>query len=284
MSVKRTYRHKGWLKPGTYALKGKDNKVKDGNLTFDGIIGDFLVDKGLATTEDNCVYNLDCCTDFTITYQDNQLCITVGGVTECVEIEGGGGSITVNNALTGTGEVDNPVQWGGDLVKNTTVDGNNNYNVTFQDLTRFLVTVLGASAGGTLRVSGLQSEPAFLRHRNLTNDTWMTIDLDYNDVSTFGYQTGLELIGFRVFPETQELSLRSKGVIDGDVSVGDVWTCTDATEGLGEWQPASAAITYPDYEDDAAAALGGVAVGEIYSVTDTNPYGLADGTLKKRRT
>ena len=288
--MRQTYFHKGGLKPGTYFLIGEHNKVKNGNLMFDRIIGDFLVAKGLATTEDNCVYTWDCCSDFTLEYDNEtgELCLTLGDEQQCVTIESGGGAVEVNNALTGTGEAGNPVQWGGNLVKNTTVEGNEDYSVTMQNLTQFLVTVLGSSAGGTLRVSGLQSLPTFLRHRNVANDVWMTIDLDFNDVSTFGYQDSNGLIGFRIFPTDDDsdntLALRSKAIRDSTATNGEVWTLTDAVEGKGEWAPISgSSIVYDDYEDDTAAGVGGVAIGQCYSVTAGNPYGLADGAIKKRR-
>ena len=285
MALKQTYLHKGGLKPGTYFLVGKDNLPKNGNLMFDRIIGDFLVAKGLATTEDNCIFIPTCCSDFSVTYDEEtgQLCLTLADVTECVTIESGG-AVEVNNALTGTGAVGDPVQWGGDLVKNTTVEGNEDYSVTMQNLTQFLVTVEGSSAGGTLRVAGLQSLPAFLRHRNLANTEWMTIDLDYNDVSSFGFQNAGGFYAFRVFPLTQELAIRTPAIVNGTATNGEVFTLTDDTEGIGEWAPVSGTgISFDDYEDDTAAGVGGIAIGQPYSVTAGNPYGLADGTIKKRR-
>lgn len=284
--MKQTHFNNGGLKPGSYFLKGEKNKVPNGNLMFNQIIGDFLVNKGLATTEDQCNYVLDCCSDFTLSYdsETNQLCFTVGGVEECVTIDVSAQDVQVNNALTGTGQPGDPVQWGGNLVKNTTVEGNDDYSVTFQNLTQFLTTVHGASANGTLRVSGLASLPAFLRHTNLANDTYMTLDLDFNDTSSFGYQTGSDFIAFRIFPDTQELSLRTLAIQDNTAVNGQVPILTDAVEGKFEWGTISgSAISYDDYEDDTAAGVGGVLVGEVYSVTAGNPYGLADGTLKKRR-
>jgi len=284
--MRQTYYHKGGLKPGTYFLIGEHNKVKNGNLMFDRIIGDFLVAKGLATTEDNCLFVPACCSDFTLEYDDEtgQLCLTLGGEQQCVTIESGGGAVEVNNALTGTGAAGDPVQWGGNLVKNTTVEGNEDYNVTLQNLTQFLVTVLGSSAGGTLRVAGLQSLPAFLRHRNVANTEWMTIDLDFNDVSSFGFQNATDIYAFRVFPLTQELAIRTPAIVNGTATNGEVFTLTDDVEGKGEWAPVSgASISYDDYEDDIAAGVGGVAIGQCYSVTAGNPYGLADGAIKKRR-
>lgn len=287
--MKQTYRHKGGLKPGTYYLIGKDNKVKNGNLSFEGIIGDFLVAKGLATTEDNCIYTLDCCSDFTLEYDDEtgELCLTLGDEQQCVTIESGG-TVEVQNALTGTGVAGNPVEWGGNLVKNTTVEGNEDYSVTMQNLTQFLVTVLGSSAGGTLRVSGLQSLPAFLRHRNVGNTVWMTIDLDYNDVSTFGYQDTNGLIGFRIFPDEtdveNELALRTKNVRDGLATNGEVPILTDAVEGKFEWGPVPGGtpVIPGPYEDDADAAANLVSVTSPYYLSATNPYGMAEGVVKIR--
>ena len=287
--MKQTHYNNGGLKPGSYFLKGEKNKVPNGNLMFNQIIGDFLVNKGLATTEDQCNYNFTCCQDFSLTFNENTgiLCLTVGGIEECITLDVTT-SVQVENALTGTGTGADKVQWGGTLIKNTTVDGDNTYSVTIQDLTQFLVTVLGASAGGTLRVSGLASLPAFFRHRNLDNDAWMTVDLDYNDVSTFGYQDVNGLIGFRIFPteddSENDLALRTKGIRDNTRTNGQVPVLIDAVEGRFEWDniPGSS-ISYDDYEDDTAAGIGGVAIGQVYSVTEGNPYGLADGTLKKRR-
>lgn len=285
MAVKQTYLYKGGLKPGTYYLEGKNNLAKNGNLRFDRIIGDFLTAKGLATTEDNCSYLLNCCSDFTLSYdgETGELCLTMGEETQCVSIDALI-EIQANNALTGDGTSSNKLQWGGNLVKNTTVEGNEDYSVTLQNLTQFLVTVLGSSAGGTLRVSGLQSLPAFLRHRNTTNTEWMTIDLDFNDVSSFGFQNATDLYAFRVFPDTQELAIRTPAIVNGTATVGEVFTLTDDAEGKGEWGPVpGAGISYDDYEDDTAAGAGGIAIGQCYSVTAGNPYGLADGTIRKRR-
>lgn len=283
--MRQTYYHKGGLKPGTYFLIGEHNKVKNGNLMFDRIIGDFLVAKGLATTEDNCVYTWDCCSDFTLEYDDEtgELCLTLGGEQQCVTITSSG-TVEVNNALTGTGAPGDPVQWGGDLVKNTTVDGNEDYSVTFTDLTQFLVTVLGASAGGSLRVAGLQSLPAFLRHRNVANTEWMTIDLDFNDVSSFGFQNATDLYAFRVFPLTQELAIRTPAIVNGTATNGDLFTLTDATEGIGEWTPFSgASISFDIYDDDTAAGAGGVSIGQAYELSALNPYGMPEGMIKVRR-
>ena len=288
--MRQTYYHRGGLKPGTYFLLGEHNKVKNGNLMFDRIIGDFLVAKGLATTEDNCIYTLECCDDdFTFEYDDEtgELCLTIGGEQQCVTItSGGGGAVEVNNALTGTGEAGNPVQWGGDLVKNTTVDGDLDYNVTLQNLTQFLVTVQGLSAGGTLRVSGLQSLPAFLRHRNLANTEWTTLDLDYNDVSTFGFQDATDLIAFRVFPVTKELGLRTQAIEDGTAVVGQIPILNDASEGIFEWGdlPGSAIDIPGPYEDDVDAAANSVAIGKPYYLDATNPYGGFEGAVKIRLT
>lgn len=284
--MRQTYYHKGGLKPGTYFLIGEHNKVKNGNLMFDRIIGDFLVAKGLATTEDNCVYEWNCCSDFTLEYDDEtgQLCLTIGGEQQCVTIEAGG-SIEVNNALTGTGAAGDPVQWGGNLVKNTTVEGNEDYNVTLQNLTQFLVTVLGSSAGGTLRVAGLQSLPAFLRHRNVANTEWMTIDLDYNDASSFGFQNATDLYAFRVFPDTQELAIRTPAIVNGTATNGEVFTLTDSVEGKGEWTPVSGGnLTFPGpYDDDSAAGTAGVSLGKPYELSEFNPYGMPEGMIKVRR-
>lgn len=287
--MRQTYYHRGGLKPGTYFLLGEHNKVKNGNLMFDRIIGDFLVAKGLATTEDNCIYTLECCDDdFTFEYDDEtgELCLTIGGEQQCVTITGGGGAVEVNNALTGTGEAGDPVQWGGDLVKNTTVNGDLDYNVTLQNLTQFLVTVQGLSAGGTLRVSGLQSLPAFLRHRNVANTEWTTLDLDYNDVSTFGFQDATDLIAFRVFPVTKELGLRTQAIEDGTATVGQVPILNDASEGIFEWGsiPSSGIIFPGPYDQDSDAGAGGVAIGSAYELSAGNIYGMAEGVIKIRKT
>ena len=282
--MKQTYYHRGGLKPGTYFLLGEHNKVKNGNLMFDRIIGDFLVAKGLASTDDNCIYTWNCCSDFTLEYDDEtgELCLTLGGEQQCVTVEAGG-TVNVNNALTGTGGAGDPVQWGGNLVKNTTVEGNEDYNVTFQNLTQFLVTVLGSSAGGTLRVAGLQSLPAFLRHRNVANTEWMTIDLDYNDTSSFGFQNATDIYAFRVFPLTQELAIRTPAIVNGTAVNGYVFTLTDANEGIGEWQPNSGSSDIPGpYVDDSDADSNGVLVGKPYYLDATNPYGMPEGMVKIR--
>lgn len=291
MALKKTYLHKALLKPGTYALIGKDNKAIHGNLYLERVIGDFLVAKGLATTEDNCSYILDCCTEITLTYDEDtgELCISVAGEEQCVTITGLT-SVVLNNALTGTGTAGDPGQWGGDLVKNTTVEGNNDYTVTFQNLTQFLVTVQGVSAGGTLRVAGAQSLPAFLRHRNLAGDVYTTIDLDFNDTSTFGYQDTNGLIGFRIFPaeddSTNFLGLRTKAIRDATATLGEVPILTDPVEGIFEWGslPGSAVDIPGPYEDDTAAGVAGVVIGKPYYVDVTNPYGMTEGAVKIRLT
>lgn len=288
--MKQTYLHKGGLKPGTYFLIGKDNKVKSGNLLFERIIGDFLVAKGLATTEDNCTYVLDCCTGIDLSYNEEtgELCVTFAGEEICVTLDGIT-TVSVNNALTGNGTVGNPVQWGGDLVENTTIEGNNTYPVTIQNLTQFLVTTQGVSAGGTLRVSGAQSLPAFLRHRNVAGDVWTTIDLDFNDVSTFGYQDSNGLIGFRIFPaeddSTNFLGLRTKAIRDATAVNGQVPILTDDVEGIFEWGDIGSSITFPGpYDDDTAAGVGGVAIGRAYELSAGNIYGMAEGVIKVRKT
>lgn len=291
--MKQTFYHRGGLKPGTYFLIGEHNKVKNGNLMFDRIIGDFLVAKGLATTEDHCIYTLECCDNEFILEYDNEtgeLCLTIGEEQSCVTISNSGGAIEVNNALTGTGEAGNPVQWGGNLVKNTTINGLSNYRVEFIDPTTFFVQTDGATAKGMLRVSGLVSQPSMLRHiKDTNNSVYATIDLDID--STFGlmYNDSNGLIGFRIFPDEGDvenlLALRTKAVRNGTAVNGQIPILIDSSEGIFEWGNVSGgSVSFDDYEDDTAAGVGGIAIGQCYSVTAGNPYGLADGTIKKRRT
>lgn len=302
MSVKQTYRHKGGLKPGSYFLRGKDNKVKDGNLSFEGIIGDFLVAKGLATTEDNCTYLLNCCEGTIsnlVTTEEVTVCEVVypagtsltdllNAIVECLTEGGGSTTVDTENGISGNGSGANKVRWGGLLNQNTTIDGTSTYSITFTNPTSFFVQTDGASANGMLRVSGLISQPSTLRHiKNSDATVYSAVDLDVD--STFGliYTDANGLIGFRIFPDEtdveNELAIRTKGIRDGTKSVGMFLKLTDATDGWCEWDTVPSTPVYDDYEDDTAAGVGGVAVGEVYSVTSGNPYGLADGALKKRR-
>lgn len=291
--MKQTYLHKGGLKPGTYFLLGENNKVKNGNLMFDRIIGDFLVAKGLATTEDNCLFVPACCSDFTLEYDDEtgQLCLTLGGEQQCVTIESGGGSVEVNNALTGTGQAGDPVQWGGDLVKNTTVEGNDDYRVIFQNLTNFLTTVHGSSADATFSVSGFQSLPSTLRHIKKGDPNVISmINLDHDSVHGLEYQDLNGIIGFRIFPTEDDsdnnLALRTKAIRDGTASLNQVPILTDTNDGKFEWGNISGgSITYPGpYDQDSDAGVGGVAIGRAYELSAGNIYGMAEGVIKVRKT
>lgn len=328
MALKKTHLYKVLFKPGTFASIGEKNKI--GNLYLERAIGDWLVAKGIAETEDNCRYTLSCCGDASrITYDQNtgNLCITVDDVEQCVTllipitnvittttitidgIDYPPGTdlntiitnlinyinslvistvITTSNGLSGTGSLLNPAKLGGTLVENTTVNGP--YSLSWTNLTQFLVTVLGSSANSTLRVSGAQSLPSFLSHVKTTDaNVYARLELDFNDVFGLHYLDANGLIGFRIFPDetdiANDLGLRTKGIRDATKIAGMVPVLTDAVEGIFEWDYVpGTSITFDDYEDDTAAGVGGVAIGQCYSVTAGNPYGLADGTIKKRRT
>lgn len=325
MALKKTHLYKVLFKPGTFASIGERNKI--GNLYLERAIGDWLVAKGIAETEDNCRYTLSCCGDTTLSYSDGNLCITVNDVETCLVLEIPFDNvistttitidgidyppgttltdiitnlinfinslvistvITTTNGLSGTGSLLNPAKLGGTLIENTTVDGA--FNMSFTNLTQFLVTVLGASANSTLRVSGAQSLPTFLSHTKTTDPSvYARLELDFNDVFGLQYLDGNGLIGFRIFPDetdvSNELGLRTKGIRDATKVAGMVPVLTDAVEGIFEWDDLpGTSVDFDDYVDDTAAGVGGVAIGKCYAVTDANPYGLADGVIKKRRT
>ena len=322
--LKPTHLYKVLFKPGTFSPIGERNKI--GNLYLERAIGDWMVAKGLATTEDNCRYNLDCCSNTSITYDEDsgQFCLVVGNEEQCVTIElptdnvftdvtitidgvdyPPGTSltdiitnlinfinslvisttITTDNGLSGTGSLANPAKLGGTLIENTTVDGDGLYNLSFTDLTQFLVTVLGASAGGTLRVGGSASLPSFLSHyKNTDPNVYARIELDYNDVFGLHYLDGNGLIGFRIFPDetdtSNDLGLRTKGIRDATRAVGMVPVLSDPVEGIFEWDY----MGFPGpYDDDTAAGTAGIAIGQAYELTALNPYGLAEGSVKVRR-
>ena len=98
MALKKTHLYKVIFKPGTFAAIGERNKI--GNLYLERAIGDWLVAKGIAETEDNCVYTLSCCGgDTTLSYdqETGDLCITVDSVEQCVTL-----LIPITNVLTTT--------------------------------------------------------------------------------------------------------------------------------------------------------------------------------------
>ena len=328
MSIKQTHTYKVKFKQGGWAPIGVHSKQSD--LFLERAIGDWLTAKGLATTEDNCNYYLDCCSNTRITFDPDtgNLCLIVGSDEFCVTIEIPTSNvftdvditidgvtypsgtnltdiitnlinfinslvistvITTTNGLSGTGSLLDPAKLGGTLVETTTVDGNLTYPLSFTNLTQFLATVIGPSAGGTLRVGGSQSLPSFLSHYKKTDsNVYARVELDFNDVFGLHYNDANGLIGFRIFPDEtdviNELGLRTKGIRDSTKTNGMVPVLTDATEGIFEWDNVpGTSVSFDDYEDDTAAGVGGVAIGECYSVTAGNPYGLADGTIKKRR-
>jgi hypothetical protein len=323
MALKKTHLYKVIFKPGTFAAIGERNKI--GNLYLERAIGDWLVAKGIAETDDNCVYTLSCCGgDTTLSYdqETGDLCITVDSVEQCVTllipitnvittttitIDGTdyppgtdlntiitnlityinslviSTVITTTNGLSGTGSVLNPAKLGGTLIENTTVDGA--YNMSFTNLTQFLVTVLGASANSTLRVSGAQSLPTFLSHVKTTDaNVYARLELDFNDVFGLNYLDGNGLIGFRIFPDetdvSNDLGLRTKGIRDATKVAGMVPVLTDAVEGIFEWDYQQ----FPGpYDDDTAAGVAGIAIGQAYELSAANPYGMPEGMVKVRR-
>lgn len=324
MALKKTHLYKVIFKPGTFAAIGERNKI--GNLYLERAIGDWLVAKGIAETEDNCVYTLSCCGgDTTLSYdqETGDLCITVDSVEQCVTllipitnvlttttitidgVDYPPGTtlntiitnlisyinslvistvITTTNGLSGTGSLLNPAKLGGTLIENTTVDGP--YSLSWTNLTQFLVTVLGASANSTLRVSGAQSLPSFLSHVKSTDaSVYARLELDYNDVFGLHYLDANGLIGFRIFPDetdvTNLLGLRTKGIRDATRSVGMVPVLDDPIEGTFEWDYQS----FPGpYDDDTAAGADGISIGKAYELSAANPYGMPEGMIKVRRT
>lgn len=324
MALKQTHLYKVIFKPGTFASIGERNKI--GNLYLERAIGDWLVAKGIAETDDNCRYTLSCCGGDTILSYDEStgdLCITIDDVEQCVTllipitnvittttitIDGVdyppgtdlntiitnlityinslviSTAITTDNGLSGTGSVLNPAKLGGTLIENTTVDGDLLYSLSFTDLIQFLVTVTGASAGGTLRVGGAASLPSFLSHYKVSDPTvYGRIYMDFNDVFGLEYNDANGTIGFRIFPDetdvVNELGLRTKGIRDNTRTSGMVPVLTDAVEGIFEWNY----ITYDIYDDDTAAGVGGISIGQPYELSAANPYGMPEGMIKVRR-
>ena len=323
MALKKTHLYKVIFKPGTFAAIGERNKI--GNLYLERAIGDWLVAKGIAETEDNCVYSLSCCgKDTALSYDQDtgDLCITIDSVEQCVTllipitnvittttitidgVDYPPGTdlntiitnlityinslvistvITTTNGLSGTGSLLNPAKLGGTLIENTTVNGP--YSLSWTNLTQFLVTVLGASANSTLRVSGAQSLPTFLSHVKTTDaGVYARLELDFNDVFGLHYLDGNGLIGFRIFPDetdvVNDLGLRTKGIRDNTRTAGMVPVLTDPVEGIFEW----GYMGFPGpYDDDAAAGLAGIAIGQAYELSALNPYGMPEGMVKVRR-
>lgn len=329
MALKQTHLYKVIFKPGTFASIGERNKI--GNLYLERAIGDWLVAKGIAETDDNCRYTLSCCEggagDVVLSYNDGNLCITVDDVEQCVTllipitnvittttitIDGVdyppgtdlntiitnlityinslviSTTITTDNGLSGTGSLLNPAKLGGTLIENTTVDGDLLYNLSFTDLIQFLVTVTGASAGGTLRVGGAASLPSFLSHYKVSDPTvYGRIYMDFNDVFGLEYNDANGTIGFRIFPDetdvVNELGLRTKGIRDNTRTAGMVPVLTDAVEGIFEWDNIANPPFPGPYDDDTAAGVGGVAIGSAYELSALNPYGMPEGMIKVRR-
>lgn len=328
MSLKQTHLYKVMFKPGSFAPIGEKNKI--GSLYLERAIGDWLVAKGLATTEDNCRYYLDCCSNTSIIYNEDtgEFCLVVGNEETCVTLNIPTSNvfsdvtitidgvdyppgtdlntiitelinyinslvistvITTDNGLSGTGSLANPAKLGGTLIENTTVDGDGLYNMSFTDLTQFLVTVLGSSSGGTLRVGGSASLPSFLSHyKNSDPNVYARVELDFNDVFGLHYLDGNGLIGFRIFPDETDaanlLGLRTKAIRDTTATLGQVPVLNDPVEGTFEWGNVEGeAINIPGpYDDDSDAASNSVSVGKPYYLSDANPYGMTEGIVKIR--
>lgn len=300
MAVKRTHRHKGALKPGTYFLEGKDNKAKNGNLSFEGVIGDFLVNKGLATTEDNCTYILNCC-EGTIqnirTTTEIEICNVIfplgsllSDIIEALVACEASGIVNVQtiNGITGDGSGANKVKWGGALVENTTIDGVSTYSITFLNPTQFTVQTDGASAKGLLRVSGLVSQPSTLRHiKDTDSNVFSAIDLDVDSTYGLYHNDANGIVGFFIFPDETDvennLALRTKGIRDGTRTVGMVPILQDTGTGEFEWNSLSSTITYPGpYDNDSQAGVNGVAIGSPYYKSANCDYGGSEGDLRIR--
>lgn len=325
MALKKTHLYKVLFKPGTFAAIGERNKIGNLYLERaigDWLVAKGIAETtdNCIYTLSCCGGN----TTLSYDQDTGNLCITIDSVEQCVTllipitnvittttitIDGVdyppgtdlntiitnlitfinnlviSTTITTDNGLSGTGSLLNPAKLGGTLIENTTVDGDSLYNLSFTNLTQFLVTVLGASANSTLRVSGAQSLPTFLSHVKTTDaNVYARLELDFNDVFGLHYLDGNGLIGFRIFPDETDvvnlLGLRTKGIRDATRSVGMVPVLGDPVEGTFEWDY----MGFPGpYDDDTAAGLAGIAIGQAYELSALNPYGMPEGMVKVRR-
>lgn len=226
--------YKASLKPGTFNFPGKAP-----SMVLEKIIGQFLVDKGFATSEDLCEYTLlvnDLDIGLTYSYNSGGLTLTTGDTSITVFltlkdtkvltvtdleicsvtyptgtnihtilqaiIDCSGATVETENGISGDGSSLDKIRLGGELNQNTTVDGVSTYPMIWTDLTLFTVATDGPSALSSLVVSGTKSNACRLQHTDksdLTKTSLLTVDVD----SDFGiqYQDSNGEVGMFVSPD-----------------------------------------------------------------------------------
>lgn len=311
--------YKATLRPNSFVIPGV--LPKPGTMVLEKIIGQFLKDKGIADTDDYCTYTIatgiddfslefdqatsiltltidDTVDTVTLTLLDTHV-VTSSDLVICGSNYPSGTTLAsilgafiacnveTENGISGDGTSADKIRLGGTLNQNTSIDGVSTYSMTWTDLTSFTVTIDGATALGSLLVSGLKSSASRLQHTDKSDPTKtsrLTVDVD----SDFGldYQDSNGQVGVFVSPDSGGantlIKLRTQGVRDGTVLVGYVFKLQDAATGAGEWV-SQTGITIPGpYDDDTDAAANSVGLGDPYYLSDVNPYGMAEAMVKVR--
>lgn len=310
--------YKASLRPNAFVIPGV--MPKPGTMVLEKIIGQFLKDKGIADTEDYCTYTIGTgIEDFDLEFDQasSTLSLTVDGTTDtvvltlldnyvvtssaltiCGTIYPSGTTlasilgayaacaIQTENGISGDGSSGDKIRLGGTLNQNTSIDGVSTYTMGWANLIRYTITTDGASAQSSFVVSGLKSDACRLQHTDKADPTKtsiLTVDVD----SDFGiqYQDSNGEVGFLVSPDpagaNSVVKVVTQGIRDGTLSNGWVLKLIDNTTGEAEFQVGS--ITIPGaYDDDADAAVNGVAVGNAYYVSGSNPWGMSQGFVRVR--
>lgn len=311
--------YKASLKPGTFTLPGKPQ-----TMILEKIIGQFLVDKGLANSTDLCNFTLtsdDIEWEFSYSYTTGGLSLTINGETTTLfltlkdtkvltvtDLDICGvtyptgsnihsvlqamiscASVNTENGISGNGTSASKIRLGGDLNQNTTIDGVLTYSMVWSDLTLFSVATEGPSALGSLIVSGAASNASRLQHTDKSDPTKTSVlTLDFNNDFGLRYTDSNGDVGFEVSPDASGtnsiIRLLTKGVRDGTVSVGQVIKLQNVN-GEVEFANESGGGAIPGpYDDDADAAANSVSIGDPYYVSGANPWGMAEDFVRVRTT
>jgi hypothetical protein len=238
------------------------------------------------------------------------------------------------NGLQGTGIAATPIELGGTLNQDTTIDGvNATYSLILERLKLFQAEGWdGTNTLSRLRLPSSGASPTSLSNQDLGSGDGGFIQLDVNGENKLTWldgNTGDE-IGFLAWADTfgthpGDIGVKTKNVAAGTATNGQVLTLIDNATGQVEFQTVAGGgggITGQEegvatggagsvttinfiggdvtaaqagavlnvtvksilgtYDDDAAAALGGVPVGGYYQLSLTNSYGLPDGLHKTR--
>lgn len=259
-------------------------------MTMEKIIGEFLVDKGLATSSDLCDYVLsvnDLEVGFTYSYSSAGLTLTIGDTSITVFLtlkdtkvltatdldicgvtyptgttvhtilqafaDCSASTVETENGISGDGSAGDKIRLGGDLNQNTTIDGGLNYSMVWSDLTLFTVATEGASAISSLVVSGTQSNASRLQHTDKADPTnTAVLTLDFNNDFGLRYTDANGDVGFEISPDPGDVNSKIRLITKG---------VRDGTVSVGQ----VAKLQNVDGEIEFANESGGISIPGAYN-------------------